>query len=145
MDITVKDSQSDLSISKKEITPIVKEVLSLEGVEAQSLGVFFVSEDEISKIHDRFFSDPSPTDCISLPMDMALGDLGDAFICPKTALKFVAENGGCPWEECTLYLVHCLLHLVGYDDIGEQEPQMRIAEERSMRALTEKGLLLRQQ
>ncbi len=54
------------------------------------------------------------------------------------------DYDGDSYQEVTLYLVHGLLHLVGYRDGTDEERQlMRAAEERHIQNLQEGGLLLR--
>lgn len=54
--------------------------------------------------------------------------LGDIFISPLAALRFDTAR---PYEETLLYLIHGILHLIGYDDI---EPNAK----RSMRKMEKK-------
>lgn len=115
------------------------------------MAVYFVTSEEISRLHEDFFDDPSPTDCISFPMDdeqiTGYHILGEVFICPKTALDYVLKGGEEVNEECyrelTLYLVHGILHLLGYDDINEEDQKkMRAAEIRIMTPLIRQKLIL---
>jgi len=62
--------------------------------------------------------------------------LGDVFVCPKTAIEYSKSHGGDVYEELTLYVIHGLLHLMGYDDIEETDiVKMREAEKRHMNHL----------
>lgn len=150
MQVFVFDDQPDLSISPSSVEPIVSSVLIGEGRAYDEVGIHFVTTKEICRLHALYFDDPSPTDCISFPLDLDIENdptgcalLGDAFVCPATARDFVAEHGGDVYEETTLYLVHSLLHLLGYDDIdAEDEKRMRQAEARHMEQIKKKGLLL---
>lgn len=150
MQVFVSDDQQDLPISPSSVKPIVFSVLFGENRKADEVGIHFVSTAEICRLHDVYFDDPSPTDCISFPLDMdeekdptGLSLLGDAFVCPATAKSYVAMHGGDAYEETTLYLVHSLLHLLGYDDIdAEDEKVMRQAEARHMQHLKKEGLIL---
>lgn len=148
MIVHIKNSQSDLNIDTKQIVPIVSEVLKLEGVKTDEVGVHLVDADEICRLHDEYFDDPSLTDCISFPIEnqdsLPYKILGDIFICPKTALNYAQSQKICPYNETTLYLVHSLLHLLGYDDIGEKEPEMRRAEEKHMKHLKNLNLRFKQ-
>jgi probable rRNA maturation factor len=82
----------------------------------------FVSEKKISSLHKKFFNDPSPTDCITFPIDppgeknIGFHLLGEAFICPKTAMKYAD-----PQREIFRYIIHCILHLIGYEDVQVDE------------------------
>jgi probable rRNA maturation factor len=152
MKVLVFDQQYDLPIAQGSVKPVVKHVLAAEKRHTDEVAVYFVTTEEISRLHKEFFNDPSPTDCISFPLDQdhAIGFhiLGEIFVCPKTAIEYVLKAGEEINEECyretTLYLVHGLLHLIGYDDIEDDErKKMRAAEQRLMEPLIRQKLLLK--
>ena len=110
------------------------------------MDLFFVSEEQICALHDEHFNDPSPTDCMTFPMDPPGPDcemLGTVFVCPQTAINYANQHGTDPYEECTLYIVHGLLHLLGLRDKTESEQQeMRQAESLYMDRLRQHHLIL---
>jgi probable rRNA maturation factor len=112
--------QKDLPIATQAARQIVKAVLAREKVAPRHIAIHFVTEERISELHALFFNDPSPTDCISFPIDSLV--LGDIFVCPKTAIRYAERHGLDPHEETSLYVVHGILHLLGFDD---QDPQAR--------------------
>ena len=132
------------------------DVIATEHAAAGELTVFFLAPQAICRLHKRFFGDPSLTDCISFPQD---GDqdsdedgdaraapytsLGEIFVCPRAAIDYCQKLGGDPYRETTLYIVHGLLHLLGYDDIDPRaRRKMRQKERVHMERLESKGLLL---
>lgn len=108
-------------------------------VRCREVIIHFVDKKTISKLHKDVFDDPSPTDCISFPIDgphdSAEGSiLGEVFVCPTVALEYVKKRGGDPDREIALYLFHGLLHLIGYDDTSPKERQeMRRQEKRCLK------------
>jgi len=147
MKIYIVNRQKDLSIRAFAVKPIVKEVLRNEELETDEVSIHFVSTAEICRLHEEFFNDPSPTDCISFPLDpldekdSGYHILGEVFICPQTALDYDEKAA---YTEVTLYLVHGLLHLLGYDDIDvKAQRKMRAAEKKHMELLASKNLLLK--
>lgn len=132
----------------------VKHVLATEGIETDEITIYFVTSPEICRLHADFFRDPSPTDCISFPIDGANPThdgyhvLGEVFVCPHTALDFLMthskEATPDPYQETTLYLVHGLLHLLGYDDREDKDRlKMRAAEKKHLKSLLSHNLLLK--
>lgn len=147
MHIFIQNTQEDLLIDVTSVEPVVRYVLASEGRKTDEITVHFVTEEKISALHTEFFDDPSPTDCITLPIDVEETEdyniLGEVFICPKTALRFTETHGGDPYEETTLYLVHTLLHLLGYDDLEKaKQAEMRAGEARHLKSLKEQNFLL---
>src|SRR5262249_2821323 len=103
------------------------------------VSVNFVDTETICEIHAEYFDDPSPTDCISFPLDGEEEEyrvLGEIFVCPQTAIEYAEAHGCCPYQETTLYIIHGLLHLIGLDDIYEKDrAEMRRRETRHLENL----------
>lgn len=147
MEIVVHNNQLLCSIQNETIAPIAEVVLQNEGAACDELHVHFVDTKTICELHEHFFQDPSPTDCISIQVDDLSASpcfLGEIFISPQAALDYCKEKDLPLEEELTLYLVHGLLHLLGYDDLNEEdEKKMRLAEKRQMNYLKEHQLLIK--
>lgn len=121
----------------------MKGVLSHMDASPEEVAIYFVPEKKICQLHDQFFQDPSTTDCISFPIDEEY--LGEVFVCPATAIKYSAKNELDPYEEASLYVVHGLLHLMGYDDLTPKEKaNMRKKEKSCMNHLKKHNELLTQ-
>ena len=150
MTIAVINTQKDLDINEDLIRSCVKHSLSLDNVRYDEVAIHFVDRNEICRLHAEHFDDPSPTDCITFPIDDAdepgYRMLGEVFVCPETAKLFVEENGGDPLRETILYVVHGLLHLQGYDDIAEDDrKRMREKEAEHLAYLEKQQVLLMHQ
>jgi probable rRNA maturation factor len=133
------DNQTDLFIDKKKVKAIVEEIFLFKKISSTELIVHFVSKEEIAGLHKEFFNDPTSTDCITFPIrekDL----LGEVFICPQAAIEYSPED---PYKETTLYLIHTILHLLGYDDLNSTDQiKMRLAENEIMDHLIKKNLVL---
>lgn len=123
-------------------------MISFEGHRYDEAAVYFVEKSEICALHKKYFADPSPTDCISFPMNDGNDPfeyrlLGEVFVCPEVGMEYVDKEGGDYFAEMTLYIVHGLLHLLGYDDLeSKMRARMRLAEKRHMGHLQELGIML---
>ncbi|MBT3394323.1 MAG: rRNA maturation RNase YbeY [Waddliaceae bacterium] len=146
MEIAILDRQENLVINRKIVTSIVRNVIALEQQCCDEVAVHFVDTPEICRLHIQFFNDPAPTDCISFPIDGEDDDyrvLGEVFVCPETAIVYSVEHGVDVYEELTLYIIHGLLHLLGYDDISNKDRiAMRVAEQRHLANVKSKGHIL---
>ena len=151
--VLVFDQQSDVKVDAESAKKVAARVIELEQSQANELSLYFVDTEEISRLHDEFFDDPSTTDCISFPLDrdkkLGYQFLGEVFICPQTALDYVHKHEDLnedPYVESTLYVVHGILHLLGYDDIKEEDEKvMRDKERAIMSHLLKHKILLRPQ
>ena len=151
MIVSIFNRQKDLPLEheREKIARIANVVVQEEQEIFDEVSIFFITNKAMCQKHKKFFNDPSPTDCISFPMDkdeaFDLGTriLGDIFICPQTALLYAQENQKDPYTEMTLYLVHGLLHLLGFDDIERaQRKIMRSKEKKYMKLLSHQSLQL---
>lgn len=146
MKVDVFNKQKNLQVSVPAVKKIVEAVITLEKQWCDEVSISFVTTKKICELHQEYFNDPNTTDCISFPMDDESSEyrvLGEVFICPQTAIDYTHLHGGNAYEECTLYIIHGLLHLMGYDDL---EPRlkaiMRRAEKKHMTNLKKLNLHL---
>jgi probable rRNA maturation factor len=145
--IIVNQEQSDLDLSIEQVESLVRAVIGFKSIQTDEIVLHFVTKGAISELHAHYFSDPSPTDCITFPIDppntppeMGEATLGEIFICPKVGMEYDKES---PWEEVSLYIVHGILHLIGYQDEEEDDRNiMRAAESEIVAFLQKKNLVL---
>jgi probable rRNA maturation factor len=140
--------QSFLPIHPASVEKLVDDFVAFHKVYFDEASIHFVDTKAICELHLKYFGDPSTTDCISFPMDASEEEgyriLGDVFVCPETAGEYVKIHGGDIYHEVTLYVVHGLLHLLGYDDIEEgEEALMRQEEAKYLEHVSAKGLWLK--
>lgn len=135
MIIHITNSQRTLKIPKESVQTLVKAVIAFEKQSCEEVTIHFISKPRICELHALYFDDPSPTDCISFPMDESTDApyrvLGEIFVCPQVAKEYAVKHQIDPYEELSLYIIHGLLHLMGYNDIDVRERAlMRKAERR---------------
>ncbi len=145
--ITLNNDQNALHIDNNDVKHFVLEVLSFFEVETDEVIIHFVSEERIKLLHGLFFNDTSTTDCISFPIDgknkklpEITHTLGECFINPKEAVFFLPEN---PYEEVCRYIIHCILHFIGYTDKTKKSKDiMHSLEDDALFHIKNKKLLL---
>ena len=149
MKVLISDRQKDLPLKheRHKIEAIAILVLTHEGKSCDEVAFHFVPASVICTLHDQFFDDPSITDCISFPMDKEAQAgfcyLGDVFVCCEQAVNYAHEHDLDPYREITLYIVHGLLHLLGYDDVqASDRARMRAKEKKYMLLLEKTGNIL---
>ena len=148
--ISLHNVQRDLPLSTHHVRKVVSFLLKELKISTDEIIIHFVSEPKICQLHKKYFNDPSSTDCITFPLDSPQEKnntyhiLGEAFICPKTALTYSKRLRIDPYEELYRYLVHCILHLIGYDDILPQErAKMKRKERMCLKKLAKACLVMR--
>ena len=145
MKIRIFCTQKKIPLDFSSIEKTALALLKSEGIDAELI-LHFVGKKRICSLHEKFFSDPSLTDCITFPIDKEppIEILGEIFICPQVAKKVHSLHKTTLEEELTLYLVHGVLHLLGFDDIKESDQKkMRKKEQLCMQFLQKKNLGIR--
>ena len=137
MILSIYNEQQDLPLSVKSVERMVLFLLDVLSISTDEIIIHFVTKKKISQIHQDFFDDPSPTDCITFPIDSPNDEptghsiLGELFVCPKIAIEYGKKHQIDPYEETSRYVIHSLLHLIGYDDLTPDEYTQMHAKENS--------------
>ena len=75
----------------------------------------------IKKFNNKFLNENYPTDVISFEGNIGEGSVGDVVICVDKAVEYSAQNNMDVNEELARYVVHGILHCLGYEDIIDKE------------------------
>lgn len=94
-----------VSCVRSDTAPLSK----LRAVDAVILG-----NRAIARVHDEFFSDPTPTDVITFHH-------GEILIGAGVVTENARRYGHTPNDEAALCFIHGLLHLAGWEDHEEEE------------------------
>ena len=145
MQVAFFNRQRSFLFSHEKVVSLVKAVITFEGFLCDEVAIHFIGTKRMQQLHGLYFNDFSLTDCISFPIAESMGyrALGDVFVCPQVAFTYAAAHGEDPYREVSLYVIHGLLHLMGYDDITKaDQKKMRAAEARLMDHLEKRALIL---
>ncbi len=89
------------------------------------VSLLLTDDAEIAALHEAHLGDPTPTDVMSFELDGG----AEIVVSVETARRIAREKGHAARAEIALYIVHGLLHTVGYDDVrAAQRRRMRNAE-----------------
>ena len=97
-------------------------VLRGEGVSAAQLSLAIVDDATSHELNRRYLNHDYPTDVLSFNLDSPAADgsegvlEGEVVVSLDTASRTSREYGWSTADELLLYVVHGVLHLVGYDD-----------------------------
>jgi len=129
----IYNHQKALPIQKRIFSRAIREIFSYLQKPCEGVSVYFVTKKEIAALHEQFFQDPTPTDCITFPPF-------DIVVCPSVAIVYAKKRKTDPFAETLLYVVHGILHLLGFDDVEPAARKtMRKMEKKCMAYLKTKG------
>ncbi|WP_449277450.1 rRNA maturation RNase YbeY [Leucobacter sp. GX24907] len=126
------NNESDYQLDEELLQRLADFVMESMHVHPDTeLGVIFVDEAAISRLHEQWMGLPGPTDVLSFPMDelrpgrpdavTPAGLLGDIVICPQVAERQAEAAGHDLLQETTVLQTHGMLHLLGYDHATPDE------------------------
>ena len=132
--IKIKDNQKKITINKKAVNYLAKQILKVKGVKEAELSIVFVGQNRIRTLNRKFRKVDRPTDVLAFSMREVKGIhfpcvlkragrvhpelLGDVVICPEIARKRAKIYRTTENREIYLYLTHGILHLLGYEDMN---------------------------
>jgi probable rRNA maturation factor len=134
--ISVINLQNKIAVCKKTITGIVRRVLCLEGIHKPGeITVSLVTDGQIRELNTLYLGRYCPTDVISFDISRTSKELmADIAVSTDTAVRNAKKYHTRPLSEIYLYVIHGLLHLLGYSD-GDTK-QRKEMEERTRFILT---------
>ncbi len=137
MIIDIANLQKHFEIKNSKIKGTVEEVLGKEGKDAK-LSFAFVDNKEIKKLNKRYFDSDEVTDVIAFPLSNQKNVISGEIIVSVETAVYTAGKGRINIEgEILLYVVHGLLHLLGYKD--DNRENSKIMHEKESRILKNLG------
>jgi len=118
MKIELINQQRIKRVNLKQLHKYLKKILVFLNIPSQKVSVLLCDNALVKKLNKKYFKKSSVTDVIAFPLtdDLEPDYLGEVVVSVEEAVK-VAKSLGCKWQdELRLYLIHGILHLVGYDD-----------------------------
>jgi probable rRNA maturation factor len=120
--IRIKNTQRKIAINKKHIACLAKQILKIKGLTNIELSILFVGTEGMRQLNKKFRKVDKPTDVLAFAMREGKNSrfhseiLGDVVICPEIARKSARFYKTTKEQEIRLYLIHGILHLLGYND-----------------------------
>jgi len=149
--IAIANEQTTLTINRRAIRRAVSMTLKMEAVADATISIAVVDDATIHRLNREFLKHDFATDVISFLLDGTAGTndpraaqqrgagktlQGEIVVSADTATHMAESIGWPAHDELTLYIVHGLLHLCGFDDLTKRElPLMRRRERDVLEAL----------
>jgi probable rRNA maturation factor len=116
--IKIANPQESVPVERARMRGVAKAVLDGEGVTEASISLAFVDNATIHRLNKQFLDHDEPTDVLSFPLSGPGTKTleGELVIGAEVAKQQAEERGHDVQTELSLYVIHGLLHLVGFDD-----------------------------
>ena len=137
--IDLIDETGRASIDHARIQAVVDAAIATDGLGPCALTVLVIDDAHSSRLHQEHFGDPDTTDVMTFPdgsddPESGRTHLGDLAVCVDVAERVARERGRSASDELTLYVLHGVLHLLGFDDIDLDDQVTMWAEQRRLLA-----------
>lgn len=136
-EIEVADQQQCLTIDEKFVRDIICQTLEVEQIVAATISVAIVDNALIHELNRQYLNHDYETDVLSFlleesrespearsndtPRGAGKSIDGEIIVSTEMAVEMAAVYSWDALDELTLYVVHGLLHLCGYDDLTPEE------------------------
>jgi len=131
--LEILDEQDCLAVDVEKVRTLCERILDDNGIKSGKINVVLVDSDTIQQYNRDFLRHDYPTDTISFPCEYRQdeGHLeGEALVCTEIAKERAEEFSWTAEEEMLLYVVHGMLHLLGYDDTAPEKKAVMQEKER---------------
>lgn len=129
--VDIANRQRKIRFSQQEIKFLVKKILALLKIKGKNLSVLFVDDKQIKRLNKNYRKKNCSTDVLAFSMQE--GEfahinpriLGDIVISVETAGRCAKERNSTLIKEISLYLIHGILHLLGFRDCGRNKKEIK--------------------
>ena len=136
--IAIASPQDLVEIDRKRMREVARAVLEGEGAADAEISLAFVDNATIHRLNKQFLNHDEPTDVLSFPLSGPGAKTleGELIVGAEVAKEQATQRGHDVQTELSLYVIHGLLHLAGFDDSNPQAAKaMRERERHYLRLL----------
>ena len=145
MNLAIANRQRTKKINKRLLKQITSELLVELKISEVDMGIALVSAKEMAAVNWQFLQHEGATDVITFDHESTRTKLhGELFICVDVAVTQAKEFKSSWQSELVRYVVHGVLHLLGYDDLKPALRRKMKREENRLVRLLEKRFSLAQ-
>jgi probable rRNA maturation factor len=131
-EVLFSNEQSTHAVDGEQLVAAARAVLQESDFSSAMISLAVVDDATIHELNRQFLNHDYPTDVLSFALqDDGTHLEGEVIISADTAAATATDLGCTPAAEQLLYVIHGMLHLVGYcDKSPEYSKEMRLAEAR---------------
>jgi len=123
IEVNIEDEFAGVDYELAQLQQIIKAVSGEFGVDRACINIIVVGDEKIIEVNKQFLSKDSATDVISFDLSDEKCDvrLFDIVVNAERAIRQAQKRGIDSKAELALYIVHGLLHNLGFDDMTEAD------------------------
>jgi len=145
--VAISSAQKAIRVPRKRIAELAAFVAKAEGCRIGDVDIAVVDSARMAELNRRYLRHAGATDVLSFDLSepQSAGLSVQLIVCGDLAVTEAAARGLRPADELMLYVVHGLLHVMGYEDqsvggsAGMQARQEELLEQFLARAAQREG------
>src|ERR1041385_2835909 len=119
MDISIRNLQTKVSIRIPRIDEVARRTLNYVRISEAALSIVFVTPQRMKSLNTKYSKHAYLTDVLTFdysPTRQRKRILAEIIIAPTVAVQNAKVFQTTPQKEIELYVIHGILHLLGFDD-----------------------------
>jgi probable rRNA maturation factor len=138
--IALSSASDAMRLPRKALADLIAFVVAREHARVADVDLAVVSARQIAALNRRFLNHSGPTDVISFNLaDPGQPVSAQLIVCADVALEQARQRNIPPRHELFLYVIHGLLHTLGYDDSAKpQAAKMATRQEKLLEQFLER-------
>ena len=118
----ISNTSRAMRIPRKKLKRLVAFVTERESAAVSEVDLAIVTRREIARLNRLYLGKAGATDVLSFDLSepQTPGISGQIVVCADVAARRARRGGTGPQRELMLYVVHGLLHLMGYNDTSDR-------------------------
>lgn len=135
--LTIEQTHPSHRLAEGPLRELVRHVIEEEGCSLRTLTIVLADHATVLALNREYLDHDYHTDVLSFPLGAEDKDVveGEVYVDLDTAYERHGEFGTSFEEEAKRYVVHGVLHLIGYDDTRpEEKVHLRRLEDRYLSA-----------
>ena len=142
IEIEISNQQDAHPVDEQRLVSAARRILQDEGIRDGVVSLAIVNDSTIHELNRRYLQHDYATDVLSFVLEDEEDRLeGEVIVSADTAAANCGRFGWSRDDELLLYLVHGMLHLVGYDD--HEPDEQRLMRQREQHYLARFGVQAR--
>lgn len=139
--VQIKNLQNLKRINQSKLKYNTQKVLSFLKLKEKCLSLVFCDNLFIKKVNRKYFNKNSSTDVISFCLEDEFNPqiLGEVIISLEEAISNSKKYSFSLEKELTLYIIHGILHLIGYLDHKKKDKEKMEAKQQEILSILYKG------
>ena len=121
--LTIEQTHPSRRLEERPLRELIRRVIEEEGYHLRTLTVVLADHDTVLALNREYLDHDYHTDVLSFPLGAESERVveGEVYVDLDTAYERHNEFGTSFEDEARRYVVHGLLHLIGYDDAQPEE------------------------